>query len=54
LIELAGAFSSFYANTQIVKANEPLSPYYVALTEAYATVVKNGLSLLGIAVPEKM
>ena len=54
LIELAGAFNSWYANEQIVKVGDPASPYKVALTEAFAKAMKNGLWLLGIKVPEKM
>ncbi|MEK7208158.1 MAG: arginine--tRNA ligase [Patescibacteria group bacterium] len=54
LIELAGAFNSWYANGRIVDAKDPSSSYKVALTGAFATVMQNGLWLLGIPVPEKM
>ena len=54
LIELAGAFNSWYAKEHIVDANDPSSSYNVALTSAFATTMKNGLWLLGIAVPERM
>jgi arginyl-tRNA synthetase len=54
LIELAGAFNSWYASEQIVDTKDPTSPYKVALTEAFAMAMKNGLWLLGIKVPEKM
>lgn len=54
LIELARAFNAFYGNTQIVKRDDPASPYKVALTEAVSVVMKDGLYLLGIEVPEKM
>jgi arginyl-tRNA synthetase len=54
LIELAGAFNNFYANEKIVDEKDSDSPYRVALTEAFSTVMKNGLNLLGIMVPEKM
>lgn len=54
LIDLAGTFNSFYANTQIVKADDASSPYKVALVQAFSIVVKNGLAVLGIRVPEKM
>jgi len=54
LTELAGVFNSWYANEKIIDANDPASPYKLALTEAFATVIKNGLSLLGIKVPERM
>jgi arginyl-tRNA synthetase len=54
LIDLAGIFNSFYANTQIVKADDITSAYKVALVQAFSIVIKNGLAVLGIRVPEKM
>ena len=54
LLSLAAAFSTFYGSTQIVNKDDPASPYRAALTAAFATVIKNGLTLLGIVVPEKM
>lgn len=54
LTELAGTFNSYYANTHIVKADDPASAYRVALVQAFSIVMKNGLFLLGIRVPEKM
>lgn len=54
LTELAGAFNSFYANHQIIDANDSASGYKVALTEAVGIVLENGLNALGIEVPEKM
>ncbi|MDO8620045.1 MAG: arginine--tRNA ligase, partial [bacterium] len=54
LTELAGVFNSWYAGGKIVDANDPTSPYKLALTKAFTEVMKNGLWLLGIKVPEKM
>lgn len=54
LIELARAFSTYYAETKIVDKDDHLSPYKVGLTMAFKIVMKNGLSLLGIPAPEKM
>jgi len=54
LTELAGVFNSWYANGKIVDANDPTSPYKLTLTKAFTEVMKNGLWLLGIKVPEKM
>lgn len=54
LTELAGAFNHWYAKEQIVDVKDPASSYKVALTEAFAVVMKNGLWLLGIPVPVKM
>jgi arginyl-tRNA synthetase len=51
---LARAYNSFYGNEQIVKKDDPASPYKVALSEAFARVMKNGLHILGIEAPEKM
>jgi arginyl-tRNA synthetase len=54
LTELARAFNSFYGNEQIVDAKDASSPYKIALAESFATVMKNGLSILGIEAPERM
>lgn len=53
LIELAGAFNSWYAHKRILDAGDE-TPYRLALTAAFAQVMKNGLWLLGIAAPEQM
>lgn len=53
LIELAGAFNSYYANNKILDAGDD-TPYRIALTKAFATVMKNGLTILGIPTPTKM
>ena len=55
LIELAANFNSFYASGQIIDTSDTsTSLYKVALTEAFAATMKNGLYLLGIDVPERM
>ncbi len=54
LIDLAGAFNSFYGNNTIVDPKEPLSPYRIFLTQAFLATMTNGLWLLGIKVPRKM
>lgn len=54
LIELARAYNTFYGNTKIIDKDDFASPYKVALTIAFSTVIKNGLYLLGIKAPEKM
>ncbi|MDO8575633.1 MAG: arginine--tRNA ligase [bacterium] len=54
LIEIAGAFNSFYAKEQIVNRDDENSAYRVAITKAFSIVMKNGLNLLGIPVLEKM
>lgn len=54
LILLAGQFNSFYAREKIVDAGDELSPYRVAMTQAVGIVLRNGLRLLGIHVPDRM
>ena len=55
LTELASAFNSFYGNAKIIDESDPSrSDYKLSLTSAVSHVLKNGLNLLGIKVPEKM
>jgi arginyl-tRNA synthetase len=54
LVELSAAFNNFYANATIVDATDKAAPYRVALTKAFAVTMENGLTALGIRVPEKM
>lgn len=54
LTELAAAFNGWYAKEKIVDTHDELSPYKIAVTEAFATTMKNGLWLLGIQSPERM
>jgi arginyl-tRNA synthetase len=54
LIELARVFNAYYAKHKIVDAKDEYSPYKVALTSAFMQVMKNGLEILGIRVPERM
>jgi len=54
LIELAGLYNSFYAQEKIADSTDEFAPYKVALSQAVAQTLKNGLWLLGIKAPEKM
>ena len=54
LTELAGLFNGYYAKNKIVDSKDKYSPYKVALTEAFTTIMKNGLWMLGIKTLEKM
>lgn len=54
LINLAGAFNGFYASQTIIDDKDPLTPYRLALTRAFKSVMTDGLWLLGIKVPKKM
>ena len=54
LTELARAFNGYYAKVKIVDVANKYSPYKLALTAAFAQIMKNGLEVLGIKAPEKM
>ncbi len=54
LLTVAAAFSNFYGSNQIVNKDDPQSAYRVCTYAGFATVIKNGLNLLGIVAPEKM
>ncbi|MEK7200693.1 MAG: arginine--tRNA ligase [Patescibacteria group bacterium] len=54
LTELASAFNSSYAKEKIIDKEDLSSPYKIALTQATAHILKSGLNLLGIKVPERM
>lgn len=54
LVELAAAFNAYYANEQIIDPADKTSPYKVALTHAFEVAMTNGLTMLGIRIPEKM
>lgn len=53
LTELAGAFNNFYAHEQVLDES-PESTYRLAIVQAFKTVMKNGLTILGIPAPERM
>ncbi len=53
LLELSQSFNSWYGNTKVIDETSE-SPYKLALTAAFAQTVANGLTLLGMEVPEKM
>ncbi len=52
LLELAGAWNSFYASEQVLGSSE--ESYKMRVTRAFATTMSNGLTLLGIPTPESM
>jgi len=54
LTELAGIFNSYYAKNKIVDRKDEFSSYKVALTSAFAVIMKNGMWMLGINSLEKM
>jgi arginyl-tRNA synthetase len=54
LFELANSFHSFYEACPVLKSEEPLRTSRLALCDLTGRVLKQGLALLGIKVPEKM
>ena len=54
ILDVASEFNSFYGNTQILVGGDLLTPYKLALTKAFLTVLTNGLNVLGIKVPSRM
>ncbi len=55
LYELASSFNAYYHTNQVVDPEDMLiSAFRVGITNSVATVLKNGLAVLGIQTPERM
>lgn len=54
LFELAGTFHSFFEACPVLKADEAIRASRLLLCDVTARVLKQGLALLGIEVPERM
>lgn len=54
LMELAGLFHPYYNKTRVVTDDPELTAARLLLCRAVATVVANGLALLGVSAPDKM
>jgi len=54
LFELANGFHTFYEACPVLKSDEPTRSSRLALCDLTGRVLKRGLNLLGIRVPEKM
>jgi arginyl-tRNA synthetase len=54
LFELANSFHTFYEACPVLKSGEPTRSSRLALCELTGRVLKHGLGLLGIKVPERM
>jgi arginyl-tRNA synthetase len=54
LTEIARTFNNYYAKNKIVDKADEFSPYKIALTNAFAIIMKNGMWMLGIKTLEKM
>lgn len=52
--ELAQYFNSWYGQGKIIDSDNPETGYKLALVQATAQVIKNGLWVLGIKAPEEM
>ncbi len=53
LLELAQSFNAWYGNTKIVDGTKE-EAYKIKITKAFLQVMKNGLNLLAIKIPERM
>lgn len=54
LMDLAGKFHSYYANTPVLSGDKNSIMARLALLRVVATVLSNGLNLLGVSAPENM
>lgn len=54
LEELAALFHRFYTECRIIGSEKKLAQARISLCIAVQTVIKNGLSILGVSAPEKM
>ena len=54
LYEVASAFTGFYENCPVLKAEQPTRGSRIALVEVTARTLALGLQLLGISAPERM
>ncbi|MDR0820265.1 MAG: arginine--tRNA ligase [Endomicrobium sp.] len=54
LIELADIFHKFYEKCRVLTDDTNLTSARLKLIESVAIIIKNGLNLLGISVPDKM
>lgn len=54
LEELAGLFHRFYTECRIIGSEKKLAEARIALSIAVQTVIRNGLSILGVSAPDKM
>jgi arginyl-tRNA synthetase len=54
LLELSGTFNQFYTNNPVLKADKEKIALRIAITEKFVTIASQGLSILGISIPERM
>ena len=53
-IDLAAAFHKFYTFRRILGSEKNIAEARLALAVATKTVIRNGLTILGVSTPEKM
>ena len=54
LLDLAGAFNTFYQKHRVISDDADLTAARLTLVTALRTVIRKGLDLLGIRCPERM
>lgn len=54
LQELAGMFHSYYNKHRVISDDEQLTNARLQLCEAVQSMLKEGLSMLGVSAPERM
>jgi arginyl-tRNA synthetase len=54
LLKLAGDFHRFYENCPVLSAPDDQRLFRLALVDGVRTIIRNGLSLLGVEAPESM
>lgn len=54
LMELASSFHGYYSHHKVITSDRSLSRGRLALVFAVKTVIRNGLTLLGVSAPERM
>lgn len=54
LTDLAREFNGYYEKNKIIDKQDESSQYKVALTQAFSIIMKNGLWLLGIPLPDRL
>jgi arginyl-tRNA synthetase len=54
ITELAAAFNTFYAHERIADVTDQDAPYKLALTEAVAILLRNGMAIIGIDPIERL
>lgn len=54
LMRLAQSYHKFYTEHRILSDDSPMRGTYLSLSDAVRTVMKNGLTLIGVSSPEQM